>query len=89
MEVDKKLLTFEGSMNYIVQVWWDEHEPDVCGVDIYHPRRNDVWTGEVSKEEADEKIRETMERMKIAITQFQEFLDGKRDSVYYWQLDDE
>jgi hypothetical protein len=38
MEVDKKLLTHEGSMNYIVQVWWDEHEPDVCGVDIYHPR---------------------------------------------------
>ena len=27
--------------------------------------------------------------MKIAITQFEELLEGKRDKVYYWELENE
>lgn len=27
--------------------------------------------------------------MKIAIMQMEEYLQGKRDTVYYWQFDDE
>ena len=30
-----------------------------------------------------------VERMKIAINQLQEYLDGKRDTVYYWEFEDE
>lgn len=88
MEIDKSKLTFTGSMNYIVQVFSENGSDDVY-VDQYQPRRNKVWSGQMSKEEVRPQIEETIERMKIAITQFQEYLDGERDIVYYWELDNE
>jgi len=88
MEIDKSKLTFMGSMNYILQVF-SEKDSEEVRVDQYQPRKNKVWSGEMDKEEVRPQIEETIERMKIAITQFQEYLDGKRKNVYYWQLDDE
>ncbi len=88
MEVDKSKLTFRGSMNYIVQIFSNK-EDKMVRVDQYQPRKNKIWTGEISKDELRPQIEETIERMKIAINQMQEYLDGGRDTVYYWQLDNE
>lgn len=83
MKVDKTKLTFIGCMNYTVQVFRNKNTA-TCTVSQYQPRRNKVWTHEVEEDEAVASISETIERMKICISQMQEFLDGKRDSVYYW-----
>jgi phytoene/squalene synthetase len=87
LPIDESKLTFLGSMNYIVQV---HRSPDgEIVADQYQPRRNKIWTGEFDGEEIKTNIAETIERMKIAINQFNEFLEGTRDSVYYWELEDE
>jgi hypothetical protein len=87
LEIDESKLTFLGSMNYIVQV---HRSPEgEITADQYQPRRNKIWTGEFSDVEIREGIEETIERMKIAINQFNEFLEGTRDSVYYWELEKE
>jgi len=88
MEIDKSKLTSIGSMNYILQIFSDE-KSDKVQVDQYQPRKNKVWSGEMTKEELKPQVEETIERMKIAITHLQEYLDGKRDYVYYWQLENE
>lgn len=88
MEIDKSKLTFVGSMNYILQIF-SEKDSDEVTVDQYQPRRNRVWTGTMTKEELKPQVEETIERMKIAIMQMEEYLQGKRDTVYYWQFDDE
>ncbi|MDG1950246.1 MAG: hypothetical protein P8J32_05545 [bacterium] len=88
MEINKNKLTFTGSMNYILQIF-SSSESDEVQVDQYQPRRNKVWSGEMSKEDLRPQVEETIERMKIAMSQMQEYLDGKRDTVYYWQLEDE
>lgn len=87
LKIDTSKLTFTGTMNYIVQAW--RHDNGTYLVDNYMPRRNSVWNGEMEKEEAETQIKETIERMKIAITQFEELLEGKRDKVYYWELENE
>lgn len=76
-------LTHTGSLNYIVQVW--KGEDGKCTVDQYQPRKNRIWAGQMEESEARQQIEETIERMKIAIDLFQEFLDGKRDNVYFWE----
>lgn len=88
MEVDKSKLTFVGSMNYILQIF-AEKDSDEVQVDQYQPRKNRVWTGTMTKEELKPQVEETIERMKIAIMQMEEYLQGKRGTVYYWQFDDE
>lgn len=88
MKINAEKLSFIGSMNYIVQVW-NEEGTDVVTVDQYQPRKNKIWTSEMTLEEVKPQIEETIERMKIAIQHFQEFLDGKRSNVYYWELEDE
>lgn len=88
MEIDKSKLTHVGSMNYILQIF-SEPGSDFAQIDQYHPRKNSVWSGEMDKEELRPRVEETIERMKIAIQHFQEYLDGKRDTVYYWELEDE
>ncbi len=88
MEIDKSKLTHIGSMNYILQIF-SEADSDEVQVDQYQPRRNRVWTGEMTKEELKPQVEETIERMKIAITHLQEYLEGKRDTVYYWELENE
>ena len=88
MEIDKSKLTFVGSMNYILQIF-AEKDSDEVQVDQYQPRKNRVWTGTMTKDELKPKVEETIERMKIAIMQMEEYLQGKRDTVYYWQFDDE
>jgi len=88
MEIDKSKLTYIGSMNYILQIF-SEKDSDEVTVDQYQPRRNRVWNGEMTKEELKPQVEETIERMKIAITQMQEYLEGKRDTVYYWELENE
>lgn len=88
MEIDRSKLTFGGSMNYILQIWGHK-KTKTATVDIYHPRKNNIWNGELSEDELRPQIEETIERMKIAIKHFEEYLDGKRDSVYYWELEDE
>jgi hypothetical protein len=85
MEIDKSKLTHIGSMNYILQIF-SEKDSDKVKVDQYQPRRNKVWTGEMTKKELKPQVEETIERMKIAITQMQEYLEDKRDTVYYWEL---
>jgi len=88
MEVDKSKLTFVGSMNYILQIF-AERDSDEVQVDQYQPRKNRVWSGTMTKEELKPQVEETIERMKIAIMQMEEYLQGKRDTVYYWEFDDE
>jgi hypothetical protein len=88
MKIDKSKLTHIGSMNYILQIF-SEKDSDEVKVDQYQPRRNRVWTGEMTKEELKPQVEETIERMKIAITQMEEYLEGKRDTVYYWELENE
>lgn len=86
MQVDKSKLTFRGSMNYIVQIFANKDNDKVI-VDKYQPRKNKIWTGELTAEELRPQVEETIERMKIAIIQMQEYLDGTRETVYYWQED--
>ena len=88
MKIDKSKLTHIGSMNYIVQIFSEKNSDEVI-VDQYQPRRNRVWTGKMTKEELKPQVEETIERMKIAMTHLQEYLDGKRDTVYYWELENE
>jgi len=88
MEIDKSKLTHIGSMNYILQIFSEKYSDEVT-VDQYQPRKNRVWNGEMTKEELKPQVEETIERMKIAITQMQEYLEGKRDTVYYWELENE
>lgn len=92
--VDVSKLSHMGSMNYILQVWrtYDENNEEVnIAYDQYQPRRNRIWHGfnDISEDDIKRDIAETIERMKIAQIQLQEFLDGKRDTVYYWEPDDE
>jgi hypothetical protein len=89
MKINKEKLTFIGSMNYIVQVWTSDYNSQYCLIDQYQPRKNRIWSGEIEKEEAKQQIEETIERMKIAIQHYQDFLDGKRDYVCYWELEKE
>lgn len=86
LPIDESKLTSMGSLNYIVQV--HKSESGIIA-DQYQPRRNKIWTGEFQEDEIRTDIEETIERMKIAINQFQEFLDGTRNSVYYWELEKE
>ena len=88
MKIDKSKLTHKGSMNYILQIF-SEKDSDEVQVDQYQPRRSTVWSGEMTKKELKAQVEETIERMKIAITHLQEYLEGKRDTVYYWQLENE
>lgn len=88
MEIDKSKLTHMGSMNYILQVHSDD-DMEMVTVDQYQPRKNYIRNCEMTKNEVRPQIEETIERMKIAITHFQEYLDGKRDTVYFWQLENE
>ena len=88
MEIDRSKLTFSGSMNYILQIF-SEKDSDEVQVDQYQPRKNMIWTGTITKEGLKPQVEETIERMKIAIKQMEEYLQGKRDTVYYWQFDDE
>lgn len=89
MKVDESKLTFEGSMNYILQIMPDDEDPDEIYVNQYQPRRNKVCVGAMNKEELIPQVEETIERMKIAISHLQEYLDGKRDYVYYWEKEKE
>ena len=95
LDYNKDVLTLSGSMNYLVQIFDEKDESDeeddfaiphgMVQVNIYQPRKNNVWSGQIDREEAREKIIETIERMKIAINHFQEYLDGERNTVYYWE----
>lgn len=87
MEIDKSKLTPLGSMNYILQITtWED---GTIEVDNYRPRKNNVVKMEITEEELRPRVEETIERMKIAIKLFQEYLEGKRETVYYWELDKE
>ena len=87
MEIDKSKLTLTGSMNYILQITtWED---GTIEVDNYRPRKNNVAKMEITEEELRPMVEETIERMKIAIKLFQEYLEGKRETVYYWELDKE
>ena len=87
MEIDKSKLTLAGSMNYILQITtWED---GTIEVDNYRPRKNNVAKMEITEEELRPMVEETIERMKIAIKLFQEYLGGKRETVYYWELDKE
>lgn len=88
VEVDKSKLTHMGSMNYILQIF-SSAETDEVTVDQYQPRRNKVWSGTMTKEELRPQVEETIERMKIAIGLFQDYLDGKTDTVYYWEREED
>lgn len=78
--VDESNFTKFGEMNIVVQVWHHKEDGILTG-DIYHPRKNSVWTGEIERED----IKNTIERMKIAITKLQMVLDGDIDHFYYWE----
>lgn len=88
--VDVSKLTSTGTMNYILQVW--KGEDGSFEFDNYMPRKNSVWHGtndDMSYEELVKNLEETKERMKIAIQMIQDFIEGKRDYIYYWQGDSE
>jgi len=87
MKIDTQKLTFYGSLNHIVGVQYtEEGELELLN---YMPRRKEVAKFEVSLEEGKRQIEETIERMKIAIERFEEFLAGTSSSVVYWALEEE
>jgi hypothetical protein len=85
LNYNKDVLTHLGSMNYILQVFDVDKNSDTVKVDQYQPRKNKIWSGEMDREDAKNQIRETIERMKIAINQFEEYLGDERNVVYYWE----
>lgn len=91
--LDASKLTFEGSLNYIVQAqrWRDDDGILHFSFDNYMPRKNRIYHGEDEDtyEDLIESMKETIERMKIAQRQMQDFIDGKNDFFYYWETDDE
>lgn len=87
--IDTTKLTFIGSMNYLLQAFKDEENPDICYVDQYQPRKNKIWSGELDTERVKKDFAETIERMKIAQKLMQDFIDGKTNKVYYWDLENE
>lgn len=94
--VDIKKLSFLGSLNYMVQIFkeTDENGDTYVEYDVYQPRKNRIYHNaehidESRMNEIRKEIAETIERMKIAEILLQDFLDGKRNDVYYWQGDDE
>lgn len=92
--VDVSKLTSLGTMNYVLQVFseTDKDGNKTFEFDNYMPRKNLVWHGssdDMSYNELISNLEETKERMKIAIQMIQDFIDGKRDYVYYWQGDSE
>lgn len=89
MEIDKSKLTFHGSMNYLLQVKPKFGDPNMVTFDLYLPRKNRIHSDECYKEEIRPRVEEAMERMKIAIQLMQEYLDGTREEVYFWQEDNE
>ena len=62
MDIDKSKLTFTGSMNYILQIF-SEKDSEQVTVDQYQPRRNKVWSGEMTKEELKPQVEETIEKI--------------------------
>lgn len=94
--IDIEKLSLDGSMNYILQIFKDKDELGNTYIeyDVYQPRKNHIhhaieMVNESKLNEIHKQIIETIERLKIAQILFQDFLDGKRDDVYYWQADDE
>lgn len=94
LNVDKEQLTFMGSLNYIVQAWrLKDDQGNVTGYsyDQYQPRRNRVWTGhdDMTEKELIEQLKETKERMKIAMDMIDKFVAGEIDAFYYWEFENE
>ncbi len=99
-DIKKENLTTFGSVNLIMQVWGnvtgknihpytveDEEDTEMYQIDQYQPRKNRVWSGKLSREEVRVNIKDTIERLKIGQQLLQDWLDGKIDNVYYWDLD--
>jgi hypothetical protein len=83
-----------GSMNLILQIWGnvntgnEDNEEWRVTADQYQPRRNRVWNGDFNdKEQFIINVKDTIERLKIGQQLLQDWLDGKIDDVYYWDLD--
>jgi hypothetical protein len=87
--IDVTKLTFYGSMNNPVQVWLHDDDSSKATIHNYMPRKNSIVEIEMDLDEAKVLIQEQIERMKIAICLFEEFLEDKRNHVYYWELEKE
>lgn len=97
-DINKNNLTSNGEMNLIMQIWGNINggeavkeqtdEEWAVTVDQYQPRKNRIWNGELNdKEELVANVKDTIERLKIGQQLLQDWLDGKTDNVYYWDLD--
>lgn len=85
--VNKQKLTLYGKSNYILQLFPESNNSIIA--DVYNPKNNTIQVMRLTEQQAKKQIEETIERMKIAISHFQEYLKQERDCVYYWQLDEE
>jgi hypothetical protein len=84
MTIDQEKLTFLGSMNHIVGA--RKLENGSVELTNYQPRKERVVLYiEENPEKVKKAIEESIERLKIAITLFEEFLNNERDLVYYWE----
>ncbi len=88
-DINKDNLIPTGSMNLTMQIWGNINgEDQQWNGDIYQPRKNRVYNGDLEdKETLINSVKDTIERLKIGQQLLQDWLDGKIDDVYYWDID--
>jgi hypothetical protein len=86
-DINKDNLTVFGSMNFMLQIRGSVTNESVQA-DQYQPRRNKVWSDTfVNDDRFKANVKDTIERLKIGQQLLQDWLDGKTDTVYYYDLD--
>ncbi len=86
-DINKDNLTVFGSMNLMLQIMGPVTDEEVQA-DQYQPRKNKVWSDTfVNDDRFKDNVKDTIERLKIGQQLLQDWLDGKTDIVYYYDLD--
>lgn len=78
--------------NYPVQLYKDEETKEITYV-IYKPRKNACWDSAeedetIPKEELNDFIDNSIEKLETAIELFKKFKAGEIDHIYYWDKKD-
>lgn len=86
-DINQDNLTTFGSMNLILQIRGGVNEEKIAA-DQYQPRKNKIWSETFSNDDMfKENVKDTIERLKIGQQLLQDWLDGKTDTVYYFNIE--
>lgn len=85
-DIEQSNLDPMGSMNILMQIMGSINDEEVQ-YDNYMPRRNRVATETSAPKELIQQAKDTIERLKIGQQLLQDWIDGKVEHVYYWDLD--